>query len=177
MQIGQCVECGGQAKPGMNKCPEHLVGIGLTPDRHNPKRTVIIWVIVVSCVAYIGYHGWLRPNAEPVTLEEYAVVICGANVLHDGATWGEAREYARVKLSEHNGLAPPGDLVPYHEGRIETLEGFLDAIRDKDANAIMNEYELIFDPDAMRAARALGAGERSLSIENRRLLRQHGCRF
>ena len=44
MQIGQCVECGGQAKPGMNKCPEHLVGIGLTPDRHNPKRTVIIWV-------------------------------------------------------------------------------------------------------------------------------------
>ena len=129
---------------------------------------------IVVAIVVVGYVVPVL-DREQVSSEEYAVRICGVDALHDGATWGEAREYGQSRLSEHKKLEPPGELAPYHESRIEALEGFLDAIRDKDSNAIMNAFELVLDPDAMRSIRATEAGGRSLSIEDHRLLRQHGC--
>ena len=177
MQIGYCVECGGQAEPGTNKCPEHLVGIGRTPNWHNPKRTVIIWVIVVSCVALIGYYGWLRPSAVPVTAEEYAAVICNLDKFPSDATWGDARRTLRYRVREYKKLAPPAEFSGFHEGQIASYEGMVRAMKGKDGGAPMNPYELILDPTAHAAASAGERGERSLSSENYRLLRRHGCRF
>ena len=133
--------------------------------------------VAAAIVVGFGYYLLKESEPEPVSLEEYAARVCNADGLHDDATWGETRTHLQARLSEHKGLAPPADVVPYNEGRIAALEGFLDAIRDKDAKAIVNEYELIGNPDAMRGVRAGEAGERSLSHEHRRLLRQHGCRF
>ena len=176
MQPGTCVECGSQAKPGTNKCPEHLVGIGRTPNRHNPRRTVIIWVIVACCILYFAYV-LLKPSAEPVTAEEYAVVVCERDGLPKEATWGETRRWFRGLLDDLERLEPPAEIVPFHEGRTTALRGMLKAMEGKNGDAPKNEVELVFDPVAQAAAEADEVGVLSLSAEHRSLLRQHGCRF
>ena len=177
MQPGFCVECGEQAKPGRNKCPQHLVGAGRTPDRHNPRRTVIIWVIVVSCIALVAYYGWFRPSAVPVTAEEYAAVICNLDRFPADPTWGDARHTMRYSVREYKKLEPPAEFSGFHEGQIASYEGMIKAMKGKDGGAPMNPYELILDPVANAAASAGERGERSLTGEHHRLLRQHGCRF
>ena len=177
MLPGTCVECGEQAKPGRNKCPQHLVGAGRTPDRHNPRRTLIIWVIVVSCVALVAYYGLSRPSAVPVTAEEYAAVICNLDEFPSDATWGDAQRTLRYRVREYKKLEPPAELSGFHEGYIASYEGMVKAMKGKDGGATMNPYELILDPTANAAASTGERGERSLSSENYRLLRQHGCRF
>ena len=178
MQLGTCVECGRQAARNSNKCPEHEAAVQARNRRGSSTWRIVLTVgVAVAIVVGVGYYFLEEFQPEPVSLEEYAARVCNADSLQDNATWGETRMYLQDRLSEHKGLAPPAEVVPYNEGRIAALEGFLDTIRDKDAKAIVNEYELIGNPDAMRGVRAGEAGERSLSHEHRRLLRQHGCRF
>lgn len=173
MQPGTCVECGRKAAWNSNKCSEHEDPAQARNRRRLIRR--IVWAVgIVVAIVVVGYVVPVL-DREQVSSEEYAVRICGVDALHDGATWGEAREYGQSRLSEHKKLEPPGELASYHESRIEALEGFLDAVRGKDSNAIMNAFELVLDPDAMRSIRATEAGKRSLSLEDHRLLRQHGC--
>lgn len=175
MLLGTCVECGSPAKPGTNKCPEHLVGDGRTPNRHNWKRTALICV-VLCCVLYFGYVLW-KPSAVPVTAEEYATVICNLDTFPHDTTWGDARRTMRYRVREYKKLEPPAELSRFHEGQIASYEGMIKAMQGKDGGAPMNPYELIFDPAANAAASAGERGERSLTVEHHRLLRQHGCRF
>ena len=134
-------------------------------------------MIVVPCVALIGYYGWLRPNAEPVTLEEYAAVICNLDSSPADLTWGEVRGSLRDRLGVYKRLEPPPEIMPFHEGRVVALGGVSKAMRGKDGNAPMNELELAFDPDIRAAMQADKKGVRSLPPADRRVLYKHGCRF
>lgn len=176
MVPGTCVECGNPVKPGTNKCPEHLAGIGRTPNRHHPKRTVVIWAIVACCILYFGYV-LLKPSTEPVTLEEYAAVVCNRSGLPQSSTWGEARSWLRDLLDDMKRLEPPAEIVQYHEGRTAALSGMLKAMGGKPSGAPMNPIELAFDPTANAAMDADEAAVSSLTIDERRELYRLGCRF
>ena len=174
MQPGTCIVCGKPPVWKSNKCTEHEDPARVRNRRRLIRGIVLALVIVVALVV-VSRYAVPGMDREQVSLEEYAARICGVDALHDDPTWEEAREYARARLSEHKKLAPPGELALYHESRIEALEGLLDAMEDKDSSAIMNVFEFVLDPDAMRSIRATEAGERSLSREDHRLLSQHGC--
>ena len=101
MQPGMCIVCGKKPVWNSNKCTEHE-GPAQARNRRRLIRGIVLALGIVAAIVLVGYFVDVLEK-EPVSLEEYAARICGVNALHDGATWGEAREYARARLSEQRG--------------------------------------------------------------------------
>ena len=175
---GACVICGDKAARGSNRCVRH--GGDVPTNRRSGSQSV--WKLVLGAIglgllllAIVGgLIEALAPSRTPITLEKYADTFCsGSGLSHP--TWGQMREFARTRLKELRRVEPPDEVRQYHEATIEGLELMLKAIRYKPSDDPLNEWELLGNPDAMRAVQAAEQADRGLDFDTRVLLMQHGC--
>lgn len=176
----KCVDCEELATDYSDRCRLHYdlhkarqkAG---QPRRHSRIMRYIGWCAGVGAAIFVGYFIALEFLPQEVTAEEYAARACDYAVPGDDATWGQTKTLLNGRLREMKRMKPPAELVPFHEGRTTALEGLVSVLSRKDASARMNELELAFDPDVRTAMRSDKAGVRSLTPQDRQLLRQHGC--
>ena len=167
MQARKCVRCDRPAEAGKERCFVHQTD-------HTSRKGWVVGVIVgVAIIGLAAYLGW--PEPEPVTLEEYAAIVCNKD-RPKADTWGEARASLRSELRDRESLIPPEEMTEWHEGKIEMLSITLDALSGLDADEPINELLLLGIPELRRAMVVDKAADRSLSLETHRQLRQHGCR-
>ena len=137
------------------------------------KLVVLVGMVLTLTIFMACGGNQVEPMQSRLTVAQYAEAVCEHDVEND-VLWGEVRAELESDKTRVKGIIPPTELKDYHQANLALMEAVLESIKDKDANAPANPFEMVSESNIMVLAILIGALEEAMDPGTAELLTKTG---